>query len=170
MPGYSHLLHHQNDELQVLFANKKKCKYQVLILKKLEKAHYWNTANASKVHQNEWKGTKRATTTSCCVRLCLEFWNLTHRLWRTFLATTSKPHQYATSEDAFSGAVIKREKKRLWQVYYFQRPEEMEPLLRSPLQKIDVSSPSEVLNAPKMYGRLWLSLIPLLTLHWGVRK
>lgn len=114
------------------------------------------------------KAQKGATMTSCCAMFRILESNPSSL--KDFPGPTSKPPQYATSEDAFSGAVIKREKKRLWQVYYFQRPEEMEPLLRSPLQKIDVSSPSEVLNAPKMYRRLWLSLIPPLTLHWGVRK
>lgn len=69
-----------------------------------------------------------------------------------FMVAGSKPHQYAKSENAFSEAVIKREKKRLWQVYYFQSPEEIEPLLRSTLQKMDDSSQSETSMDPKCIG------------------
>lgn len=115
----------------------------------------FQTFPALKLHQNrKKKGTKRPRTTY--VMRSFRFWNLMFfcfvfsftSIWSIFLAARSKPHQYAISENAFSEAVIKREKKRLWQVYYFQSPEEIEPLLRSPLQKMDVSSQSETSMHP----------------------
>lgn len=103
-------------------------------------------APALKAHQKGKKGTEKAQGKFMLGDLSYLF--IFTSLWKTSLAATSTLHQYAISEDAFSGAVIKGEKKRLWQVYYFQRPEEIETLLCSPLKKIDVSSLSQVLYVP----------------------